>query len=610
MDLYPIARFIFRTPLYAIITLPFRGHVQLISIAVSASLTIIVGVVSVGYILFGGYLLRRYEGIGVRSLSLFSILWGANFALASVAISVLVRNGITSAAGLRPETLPDTTQVVVLSIVEPPLSALLTVTSIFAWFWFVLRYTRRIGRREKLAVTAVGGGAFLVLLLNGVVGAAASLGQVSIDPALRVSFTQFGTVVDILGTGVAIGVGIALLYSAASNHQPFSGRALVGLTLPIVFPWLVGYLYQFGLVTDFQWVSALRSVTLAAGLVGLWLSVSKYDLFEQLPASQAVGRETAFNASDTAIVVANNDSNVSDLNPAACDLFSVSSTDCIGEPFNSLLPDAITPDELRQPEPTIFELPNSDIVVEAVTTTATDDSGQSIGETIVFTDITAERRRQQRIQVLNRVLRHNLRNDLNAAKGYVGVMADGGTDTERFQAKVESILDDLVTIGNKAQSTEQVLKTDPIASEATPVSVIVSNAADSVASTHPSLATDVSVPDAPAVRVTPEVIHSVVEEAIENAVRHTDDATITVTYDTDPPALTIADDGPGIPNHEITVLENAEETDLEHGSGLGLWLIKWGTESFGGTVSFNTHDGTAVRIEFPPPLVENDSSGS
>ena len=580
------------------------------TVAASVSLTILVGMISVGYIIFGGYLFDRYDGIGVRSLSLFSVLWGANFALASVAIYVLASNGITNAAGLRPETLPDTTEVVVLSVVEPPLSALLTVTGIFAWFWFVLQYTRRIGRREKLVVAAVAGGAFLILTLNGVVGAAASLGQVSIDPALRVSFTQFATVVDILGTGVAVGVGIALLYSAASNHQPFSDRAVAGLTLPIVFPWLVGYLYQFGLVTDFQWVSALRAVTLAVGLAGLWLSVTKHDLFEQLPASQAVGRETAFNASDTAIVVANNDSNVSDLNPAACDLFSVSSTDCIGEPFNSLLPDAITPDELRQPEPTIFELPNSDTVVEAVTTTATDDSGQSIGETIVFTDITAERRRQQRIQVLNRVLRHNLRNDLNAAKGYVGVMADGGTDTERFQAKVESILDDLVTIGNKAQSTEQVLKTDPIASEATPVSVIVSNAVDSVASTHPSLTMDIGVPEAPAVRVNPEVIHSVVEEAIENAVRHTEDATITITYDTEPPALTIADDGPGIPGHEITVLENAEETDLEHGSGLGLWLIKWGTESFGGAVSFDTHDGTAVRIEFPPSLVEDKSADS
>lgn len=577
----------------------------------SIPLTILAGAVGVGYMLFGGSLLRRYEGIGVRSLSLFSVLWGANFALASLAVYVLASSGITSAAGLRPETLPDTTQVVVLSIVEPPLSALLTVTGIFAWFWFVLRYTRRIGRREKLVVAALGGATFLLLTLNGVVGAAASLGQLSIDPALRLSFTQFATVVDILGTGVAVGVGMALLYSTANNHQPFTRRAVVGLTLPIVFPWLVGYLYQFGLVTEFRWVSGLRAITLVAGLAGLWVTVTKDDLFEQLPASRAVGRQTAFNASDTAIVVVNNGGNVSDLNPAACDLFSVTATDCVGASLASLLPEGITAAELRQPEPTTFEMPNNDTVVESVTTTATDDSGQPIGETIVLTDITAERRRQQRIQVLNRVLRHNLRNDLNAAKGYVGVMADGGTDTERFQAKVESILDDLVTIGNKAQSTEQVLKADPIANEATPVAAIVADAVESVAATHGSIDTSVSVPATPGVRLSPEVLHSVVEEIIENAVRHTDDPTVTISYDSDPPTLTIADDGAGIPDHEITVLENAKETDLEHGSGLGLWLIKWGTESFGGSVTFDASDkGTEVRIAFPPSLVEADATAA
>jgi signal transduction histidine kinase len=189
-------------------------------------------------------------------------------------------------------------------------------------------------------------------------------------------------------------------------------------------------------------------------------------------------------------------------------------------------------------------------------------------------------------------------------------MADGGTDTERFQTKVESILDDLVTIGNKAQSTEQVLEADPIANDATPVSTIVTDAVESVESELESVETDISVPEQPAVRINPEVIHSVVEEVIQNAVRHADDAAVTITYDADPPALTIADDGPGIPDHEIAVLENAQETDLEHGSGLGLWLIKWGTESFGGTVTFDTYDGTAVRIEFPSSLVEDESADS
>ena len=571
------------------------------TVATVKLLAIVTGIVSFGYLLFGGYLLRRYAGIGVRSLSLFSVLWGAKFLLGSVAFYVLASNGVTDGTSPRLATI-DTPMVNLLRNFEPTLVALLTVSGIFVWFWFILRYTRRIGRREKLAVAAVGGGTFVLRTLAGVAGAASGSELLFLSTA---RFIRFVGVIEILGTGVAVGVGIALLYSTASNHQPFSERAVVGLTLPLVPLWIVGYLYRFSVVTGFQLVSALRIVALAVGLVGLWLTVTDHDLFEQLPASRSVGRQTAFNSSDTAIIVVNNDDNVSDLNPAACDLFSVSSADCIGESLASLLPTSVTADELRQPEATTFEMPDSDTTVEAATTTSTDDSGQSIGETIVLSDITDERRRQQRIQVLNRVLRHNLRNDLNAAKGYVGVMADGGTDTERFQTKVESILDDLVTIGNKAQSTEQVLEADPIANEATPVSVIVTDAVESVESEFESVETDISVPDQPAVRINPEVVHSVVEEVIQNAVRHADDAAVTITYDTDPPALTIADDGPGIPDHEIAVLENAQETDLEHGSGLGLWLIKWGTESFGGAVTFDTYDGTEVRIEFPSSLVEN-----
>lgn len=161
--------------------------------------------------------------------------------------------------------------------------------------------------------------------------------------------------------------------------------------------------------------------------------MTRYELFEQLPASRVVGRQTAFDSSDTAIVVANTENNILDLNPAAKELFSASSLDCIGEPLDKLLPETVDSCDLRDSEPTIFRIPNSDAIIEAVMTTATDDTDTQIGRTIVFTDITAGRRRQQRIPVLNRVLRHNLRNDLNAAKGYVGVMTDGGPQADTYQ---------------------------------------------------------------------------------------------------------------------------------------------------------------------------------
>lgn len=66
----------------------------------------------------------------------------------------------------------------------------------------------------------------------------------------------------------------------------------------------------------------------------------------------------------------------------------------------------------------------------------------------------------------------------------------------------------------------------------------------------------------------------------------------------------VADDGPQIPLDERrVVLGDAAITPVRHGSGLGLWVVKWVTESFGGDVSFAESDlgGNAVRLRLPRP---------
>lgn len=574
--------------------------------ALSIQLAIVFGVVSLWYLIFGGYLLKRYERIGARSLSLFSILWGASFLTMAGFIVIVSNFGIVDGVQLTQleNTVPSTVQPVLISL--DFLSGLFAVAGIFAWLWFVLQYTRRIGRREKTAIAVIGGGTLLVSTLNGLTGAAAAFGLINIQPDFRTSVTEFSTVFEVLGTSVAIGVGIALLYTTATRHQPFQERTVVGLSLPVVFPWLVSYFYQFALITDFVSISVLYTGALAIGLVELWLSVTRDDLFEQLPASRTVGRQTAFDASDTAIVVVNNAGNVSDLNSAASELFSISEPDSIGKPLESLLPESVDSTTIHNPEPTTVDVP-SGTVLEATTTTATDDSGQAIGETIVFTDITDERRRQQRIQVLNRVLRHNLRNDLNVAQGYVDIMTTEDADTEQYKHKVESIFDDLVTIGQKAQRTETVLAADPHSNSSTKLSLIVGDAVASVEADYGEVPVSVTVPNETAVRINPVVVQTIVEELVANAARHSGCSEIVVTYEPDISALVVADDGSGIPSHEISVLDSAEETALEHGSGLGLWLIKWGTDSIGGKATFDTgEDGTSIQLEFPTELIDHD----
>jgi len=75
---------------------------------------------------------------------------------------------------------------------------------------------------------------------------------------------------------------------------------------------------------------------------------------------------------------------------------------------------------------------------------------------------------------------------------------------------------------------------------------------------------------------------------------------ISATADDDAVTLTIADNGPGIPENELTAIETGTETSLAHTSGLGLWLINWGAFRLGGDVSFAVDDtGTAVTLSIP-----------
>ncbi|OYR71958.1 hypothetical protein DJ78_03990 [Halorubrum ezzemoulense] len=53
-----------------------------------------------------------------------------------------------------------------------------------------------------------------------------------------------------------------------------------------------------------------------------------------------------------------------------------------------------------------------------------------------------------------------------------------------------------------------------------------------------------------------------------------------------------------IPDHELRCFRERGETPLAHGSGLGLWLVRWIVESAHGTVEFaNDDDRTRVRFD-------------
>jgi signal transduction histidine kinase len=60
----------------------------------------------------------------------------------------------------------------------------------------------------------------------------------------------------------------------------------------------------------------------------------------------------------------------------------------------------------------------------------------------------------------------------------------------------------------------------------------------------------------------------------------------------------VRDDGPGIPGTEREeIAGDREPTQLAHGTGLGLWLVRWTVEACGGEIRFEgDDDGTTVVV--------------
>ncbi len=117
-----------------------------------------------------------------------------------------------------------------------------------------------------------------------------------------------------------------------------------------------------------------------------------------------------------------------------------------------------------------------------------------------------------------------------------------------------------------------------------------------------TLETSVTVPDSTTV---PTGFREVLWHLVDNGIRHneTDDATVTIEVDGVEDGMlecTVSDDGPGIPDSELTVFETREVTALDHASGLGLWLVHWVVGEFGGSVHVDSvDDGTSIVATIP-----------
>jgi len=227
-----------------------------------------------------------------------------------------------------------------------------------------------------------------------------------------------------------------------------------------------------------------------------------------------------------------------------------------------------------------------------------------VGAQVMVRDASDRRQREGLISVINRVLRHNVRNKLTVINGYAELLAaDLDGDAASKATQIVEAADRLLDLSESARRIEANRELSPEL-ETVDLAPILRESLDQLETRYPSASVTAEMPET-AVATTLPRIETALWELLENAAIHGGDAptiSLSVTETDDRLRITIRDDGPGLPEDERRVLATGDEDPLVHGQGLGLWLTYWIITTLNGEISVpKTTAGTTVEILLPTP---------
>ncbi|GAB6878082.1 hypothetical protein JCM17823_03560 [Halorubrum gandharaense] len=225
-------------------------------------------------------------------------------------------------------------------------------------------------------------------------------------------------------------------------------------------------------------------------------------------------------------------------------------------------------------------------------------------------DVSDRRRRERQLAVIDTVLRHNLRNDLNKIVGYADETGDlegpvSADDLDECARVIRNVGEGLLEKAEKQRTINRIL-TDNSGSRRLDLASVIEHAVERFEEDEPGTTAtiEVDVPEGLAARTRPD-LEVAVGELVENAVEHaTEDSPwirISGHRDGNEVVLTFEDHNPPIPDYDYRILTGDDEmSEVYHSSGLGLWLVYWVIDLSDGSIEFDrTDDGNLVRVRLP-----------
>ena len=457
------------------------------------------------------------------------------------------------------------------------------------WTTFALRYAGRGGivTARRVAVATLCAASMLGVFVADTAGVTPSAWE---QPTM---FVGSLLLLGILGT-VLTATGVVVVSTYRDGGTSLAHGAVVVSPVALL---LVGG--QVNSLLDPPSAAAVTSLVLALTAATFALSVRRYEVVTRRPGTGALGERAAVDAMSEAFLVVDRRDSVVRTNQQADRLFGPDTTgatldDVVDVDLATLAESETiqrwTDRGYRRFDPRVSEL--------------TDDRGHALGHTVTLLDVTDREIKRQRIQVLNRILRHNIRNDVSVigARAEAALAADD-PDPTHLQTIVD-VAADLETRSADARRIETLIDDRTVPEEPVAVDDLAATVVADVTADRSGVSTDVSVPTV-GVSLDRALLRYALRTLVENAVEHNDGEHPTVAVRGTETAtgvrLVVADDGPGIPASERSVIEDGAEGPHDHASSLGLWGASWAVQTLGGDLSFEDSDlgGAAVAVDLP-----------
>ncbi|TQQ80020.1 response regulator [Halonotius terrestris] len=305
--------------------------------------------------------------------------------------------------------------------------------------------------------------------------------------------------------------------------------------------------------------------------------------------------------------------------------FNTSESKMVGSQLSAFLPEDVAANRLKQGQRattagSVVTFQDSiglrhfhNIVVPLAT------GGEESSVQIVTREITLQKhneeelkRKKEELAIINRIVSHDIKNDVNILSGWAEVLKDR-VDDEYLDmlSHIEETSTHIAELTEITKDFVESLEGDAdVELDAVDLATIIDTEVEKLRSDHDAVSVTVDREDDIEVRAN-ELLASVVGNLLSNAVRHNDSDTpaIEITTERSETTLTlrIADNGPGVPDgQKEEIFGKGSKGPESPGTGIGLYLAHKLVDQYHGEIWIEDNEPTGAVFVVELPLSDPD----